>query len=465
MKQQLKLFLIVLVTAVAASALTLFIVGKGNGGSAYSSADSEKFEKLMAAYDKIKSDYYKKADDEKLTDGAIKGMLAALGDPYSTYMDKKEAQSFEESITSSFEGIGAQVEEKNGQILIVAPIKGSPAEKAGLKPHDEIQKVDGKSVKGKTVNEAVAMIRGKKGTDVKLVLKREGVGEIDVTIKRDTIPVETVYSKMIDGNIGEIQITSFSENTAKELTKAIDDLTEKGAKRFVLDLRGNPGGLMDQAIAMSNLFVDKGKTIMQVEPKNGTKEVYKAENERKVNKPTVVLVNGGTASAAEIMAAALHQASGIPIVGEKTFGKGTVQNAENFSDGSTVKLTIAKWLTPNGNWIHEKGIEPQYKAELPSYAKLPYLDPKKKYQSGSTGDEVKVAQEMLKALGYNVKPTGSFDDQTVQAVKAFQNDQKLKTTGIITGETTSGMTVKLQDKLSKHDTQLEKAIEIVKKEK
>lgn len=465
LKQQLKLFLIVLVTAVAASALTLFIVGKGNGGSAYSSADSEKFEKLMAAYDKIKSDYYKKADDEKLTDGAIKGMLAALGDPYSTYMDKKEAQSFEESITSSFEGIGAQVEEKNGQILIVAPIKGSPAEKAGLKPHDEIQKVDGKSVKGKTVNEAVAMIRGKKGTDVKLVLKREGVGEIDVTIKRDTIPVETVYSKMIDGNIGEIQITSFSENTAKELTKAIDDLTEKGAKRFVLDLRGNPGGLMDQAIVMSNLFVDKGKTIMQVEPKNGTKEVYKAENERKVNKPTVVLVNGGTASAAEIMAAALHQASGIPIVGEKTFGKGTVQNAENFSDGSTVKLTIAKWLTPNGNWIHEKGIEPQYKAELPSYAKLPYLDPKKKYQSGSTGDEVKVAQEMLKALGYNVKPTGSFDDQTVQAVKAFQSDQKLKTTGIITGETTSGMTVKLQDKLSKHDTQLEKAIEIVKKEK
>ncbi|MCY8024467.1 S41 family peptidase [Bacillus sonorensis] len=464
MKQQVKLFLIVLVTAVAASALTLFIVGKGNGGSAYSTADSGKFEKLMAAYDKIKSDYYKQADDEKLTDGAIKGMLEALGDPYSTYMDKKEAASFEESITSSFEGIGAQVEEKNGQILIVAPIKGSPAEKAGLKPHDEIQKVDGKSVKGKTVNEATAMIRGEKGTSVKLVLNREGVGQINVTIKRDTIPIETVYSKMIDGNIGEIQITSFSENTAKELTKAIDDLTEKGAESFVLDLRGNPGGLMDQAIAMSNLFIDKGKTIMQVETKNGKKEVYKAENDRKVNKPTVVLVNGGTASAAEIMAAALHQSSGIPIVGEKTFGKGTVQNAENFSDGSTVKLTIAKWLTPNGDWIHEKGIKPQYKAELPGYAKLPYLDPKKKYQSGSTGDEVKVAQQMLEALGYNVKPTGSFDDQTAIAVKAFQRDQKLKTTGVITGETTTGMTVKLQDKLSKNDTQLNKAIEILKKE-
>ncbi|MFN2745720.1 S41 family peptidase [Bacillus sp. z60-18] len=465
MKQQLKLFLAVLVTAVAASALTLFIVQRENGGTVYSASNGVKFDKLMAAYDKIKSDYYQNTDDEKLTDGAIKGMLEALDDPYSTYMDKKEATSFEESITSSFEGIGAQVEEKNGQILIVAPIKGSPAEKAGLKPHDEIQKVDGKSVKGKTVNEAVAMIRGKKGTEVKLVLNREGVGQIDVTIKRDTIPIETVYSKMIDGHIGEIQITSFSENTSKELTKAIDSLTEKGADRFVLDLRGNPGGLMDQAITMSNLFVDKGKTILQVEPKNGKKEVYKAENERKVTKPTVVLVNGGTASAAEIMAAALHQSSGIPIVGEKTFGKGTVQNAENFADGSTVKLTIAKWLTPNGDWIHEKGIKPQYKAELPSYAKLPYLDSKKEYKSGSTGDEVKAAQQMLKALGYTIKPTGSFDDQTAAAVKKFQKDQKLKATGIITGETTISLTNKLQKKLSENDTQLDKAIEILKKEK
>ncbi|MDA1475034.1 S41 family peptidase [Bacillus changyiensis] len=465
MKQQLKLLLIVLVTAIATSGITLYISGKGNIMSINSSSDDEKFEKLMATYDKIKSDYYQKADDEKLTDGAIKGMLEALDDPYSTYMDKKEAKRFEESITSSFEGIGAQVEEKNGQILIAAPIKGSPAEKAGLKPHDEIQKVNGKSVKGKTINETVTMIRGKKGTNVKLVLHRAGVGQIDVTIKRDTIPIETVYSKMLDDNIGKIQITTFSENTPQELAKAIDHLNEKGAKRFVLDLRGNPGGLMDQAIVMTNLFVDKGKTILQVESKNGDKKIYKAKNERQVDKPTVVLVNGGTASAAEIMAAALHQSSDIPIVGEKTFGKGTVQNAENFNDGSTVKLTIAKWLTPNGNWIHEKGINPQYKAELPSYAKLPFLNPKKEYKAGSVGDEVKVAQQMLQALGFQLKTTGSFDEQTETAVKAFQKAQKLKLTGVITGETTASMTVKLQEKLSKNDTQLEKAIEVLKKEK
>lgn len=305
MKRQLKLFFIVLITAVVASALTLFITGNSSvlGQKSTSTGDS-KFDKLNKAYEQIKSDYYQKTDDDKLVDGAIKGMIQSLDDPYSTYMDQEQAKSFDETISASFEGIGAQVEEKDGEILIVSPIKGSPAEKAGIKPRDQIIKVNGKSVKGMNVNEAVALIRGKKGTRVKLELNRAGVGNIDLSIKRDTIPVETVYSEMKDNNIGEIQITSFSETTAKELTDAIDSLEKKGAKGYILDLRGNPGGLMEQAITMSNLFIDKGKNIMQVEYKNGSKEVMKAEKERKVTKPTVVLVNDGTASALEIMAVA-----------------------------------------------------------------------------------------------------------------------------------------------------------------
>lgn len=195
MKRQLKLFFIVLITAVVASALTLFITGNSSilGQKSTSTGDS-KFDKLNKAYEQIKSDYYQKTDDDKLVDGAI---------------------------------------------LIVSPIKGSPAEKAGIKPRDQIIKVNGKSVKGMNVNEAVALIRGKKGTKVKLELNRAGVGNIDLSIKRDTIPVETVYSEMKDNNIGEIQITSFSETTAKELTDAIDGLEKKGAKGYILDLRGN----------------------------------------------------------------------------------------------------------------------------------------------------------------------------------------------------------------------------------
>ncbi|MCL6425412.1 carboxy-terminal processing protease CtpA [Bacillus subtilis] len=465
MKRQLKLFFIVLITAVVASALTLFITGNSSilGQKSTSTGDS-KFDKLNKAYEQIKSDYYQKTDDDKLVDGAIKGMIQSLDDPYSTYMDQEQAKSFDETISASFEGIGAQVEEKDGEILIVSPIKGSPAEKAGIKPRDQIIKVNGKSVKGMNVNEAVALIRGKKGTKVKLELNRAGVGNIDLSIKRDTIPVETVYSEMKDNNIGEIQITSFSETTAKELTDAIDSLEKKGAKGYILDLRGNPGGLMEQAITMSNLFIDKGKNIMQVEYKNGSKEVMKAEKERKVTKPTVVLVNDGTASAAEIMAAALHESSNVPLIGETTFGKGTVQTAKEYDDGSTVKLTVAKWLTADGEWIHKKGIKPQVKAELPDYAKLPYLDADKTYKSGDTGTNVKVAQKMLKALGYKVNVNSTYDQDFVSVVKQFQKKEKLKETGILTGDTTTKLMIELQKKLSDNDTQMEKAIETLKKE-
>lgn len=424
---------------------------------------NSKFEKFNKAYEQIKSDYYQKTDDSKLVDGAIKGMISSLDDPYSSYMDPQEGKSFEETISASFEGIGAQVEEKDGSILIVSPIKGSPAEKAGVKPNDQILKVNGKSVKGLNVNEAVALIRGKKGTNVKLVLHRAGVGDLNLSIKRDTIPVETVYSEMKKGDIGEIQITSFSESTAKELNSAIDSLEKQGAKGYILDLRGNPGGLMDEAIKMSNMFIDKGKNIMQVEYKDGTKEVMKATKERKVTKPTVVLVNDGTASAAEIMSAALHESSGIPLIGEKTFGKGTVQTAKDYSDGSTVKLTIAKWLTADGEWIHKKGIKPQYQVKLPEYANLPYLDAKKTYKYGDSGTTVTNAQKMLKALGYSVKVNGTYDKAFEQAVKQFQAKEKLKQTGIITGDTTAKLMTDLQKQLADNDTQMKKAVETLNK--
>jgi carboxyl-terminal processing protease len=314
------------------------------------------------------------------------------------------------------------------------------------------------------VNEAVSHIRGEKGTNVKLQLNRAGVGEVEVTIKRDTIPIETVYSKMADNQIGEIQITSFSETTSTELTKAINELKQKGAKGFVLDLRNNPGGLMDQAISMSNLFVDKGKPIMQVEDKDGNKEVFKAEQEKSVNEPVVVLVNEGTASAAEIMAAALHQSSDIPIVGQQTFGKGTIQQPEQYSDGSSFKITVGKWLTPDGSWIHEKGIQPDVKSELPDYASLPYLDPEKEYKRNDSGKEIKVIQQMLDALGYKITANSLFDKNTEEAVKAFQADNKLEENGVVSSDTTSAIMTELQEKLKDHDTQMNKAVETLKKE-
>lgn len=451
-------FIAIVLTVIITCGFTLTLL---NFTSA-SEKENDSFEKLYSAYDTLKQEYYKKIDDEKLVEGAVKGMVESLDDPYTSYMDLKESEGFEENISSSFEGIGAEVTETNGYIMIVSPIKGSPAEKAGLKPRDKILKVDNKSVEGMSVNEAVSLIRGEKGTKVSLEIERDGVGTLTFTITRDTIPIETVYSEVVENKIGKIQITKFSENTGKELADALTELKEKKVKGIVLDLRQNPGGLMDQAITMSNMFVDKGKKILQVEAKDGSKDIYKAENQPIVDVPVVVITDNGTASAAEIMAAALNESEGIPIVGEKTFGKGTVQSAKTFEDGSSMKYTTAKWLTPSGKWIHEKGIEPQYKVTLPEYAHLPYLNPEKTLQEGDVSTEVKTAEKMLQALGYKTDVDGYFDKALKNTVVAFQRDHQLKQTGKISQDTTIKLMDLVREKIEKNDTQMKKAIEVLK---
>ncbi|MEK3808589.1 S41 family peptidase [Bacillus sp. FSL H8-0547] len=458
---KLKFLFAILLTAVISAGITFAVVQKGTGVSGAERTGGDPFEKLYSTYDTLQGEFYQNTNEEKLVDGAIKGMLQSLGDPYSAYMDQEEAKGFNENISSSFEGIGAEVQESDGKIMIVSPIKGSPAEKAGLKPKDKILKVDDKSVEGMTVNEAVMLIRGEKGSKVQLVIERDGVGQLDFNLTRDTIPLETVYTEVEDG-IGKVQITKFSETTGKELADALNELNDQNVKGLVLDLRQNPGGLLDQAIAMSDIFVPKGKTIMQIENKDGTKEVQKSQNDSAVNVPVVVVVDNGTASAAEIMAGALNQSAGIPIVGEKTFGKGTIQTAKSFEDGSSIKYTIAKWLTPDGSWIHEKGIEPQHKAALPAYANLPYLNPEKELKQGDSSAEVKAAQQMLQALGYeDIKTEGFFEETTKKAVTRFQTENNLSQTGTIKGETTIKMLELLQAKLKENDTQMSKALEVL----
>ncbi|MBT2630800.1 S41 family peptidase [Bacillus sp. ISL-101] len=425
-----------------------------------------EFEKLYSTYDKIKDNYYEEVDEEKLVDGAIKGMIKSLDDPYSAYMDKKEASSFDESISSSFEGIGAEIQEQDGKIMVVSPIKGSPAEKAGVKPNDIILSVDGKSVEGLTSSEAVLKIRGEKGTKVDLSISRAGESEpIELTIKRDTIPIETVYAEMLDDGVAKIQVTSFSEHTVQELKTALEEMSKKDMKGLVLDLRGNPGGLLDQAIEMASLFVPNGKVVLQVEDRSGKKEVFKSENDGKLKIPVVVLIDDGSASASEIVAAAVSESADIPLIGVKSFGKGTVQTAEPFKDGSNFKYTAAKWLTPEGNWIHKKGIKPDINVKLPDYASLPYISPDKELKASDSSSEVKAAEEMLKEAGHDPgKIDGFFDEATKNAVTAFQREQKIKETGTIKDDTTVKLMQVIREKILKNDTQVKKAVEVLKKE-
>ncbi|MGE7592409.1 S41 family peptidase [Peribacillus frigoritolerans] len=425
-----------------------------------------EFEKLYSTYDKIKDDYYEEVDEEKLVDGAINGMIKSLDDPYSAYMDKKEASSFHESISSSFEGIGAEIQEQDGQIMVVSPIKGSPAEKAGVKPNDIILSVDGKSVEGLTSSEAVLKIRGEKGTKVDLSISRAGESEpIELTIKRDTIPIETVYAEMLDDGVAKIQVTSFSEHTVQELKTALEEMSKKDMKGLVLDLRGNPGGLLDQAIEMASLFIPNGKVVLQVEDRSGKKDVYKSENDGELKIPVVVLIDDGSASASEIVAAAVSESADIPLIGVKSFGKGTVQTAQDFEDGSNFKYTAAKWLTPEGNWIHKKGIKPDINVKLPDYASLPYISPDKELKASDSSSEVKAAEEMLKEAGHDPgKIDGFFDEATKNAVTAFQREQKIKETGTIKDDTTVKLMQVIREKILKNDTQVKKAVEVLKKE-
>ncbi|MCM3023463.1 S41 family peptidase [Weizmannia ginsengihumi] len=426
-----------------------------------------EFDKLYQAYDDIKANYYQNVKSQTLIDGAINGMVESLNDPFSDYMTKSEASQFHDTISSSFEGIGAEVQEKDGYIVVIAPIKGSPAEKAGLKPNDKILAVNGKNIQGMSANQAILLIRGKKGTKVTLTIQRAGAkDQSKLTITRDTIPVQTVYPEMLKNGVAKIQITTFSDGTYKELQKAIDQMKKKGMKSLIIDVRQNPGGLLDQAIKIANLFVPEGKTILQVEDRNGKIQKYVAEDGTKIKVPTVVLIDGGSASASEILAGALHESAGIPLVGVKSYGKGTVQTAIDFKDGSNLKYTVQKWLTPNGEWIHKKGIQPQYKVNLPDYANLPVIDANTTLKRSSVSSAVKAAEQMLKALGYHPgKVDGYFDAQTEEAVKAFQADEKLKVTGVLKGDTTNKLIAKVSELITKNDTQLKKAESVVKKEK
>ncbi|MBM7551414.1 S41 family peptidase [Thalassobacillus pellis] len=429
---------------------------------------SEDLQKVEQAFSTIQENYVEEIDKKKLVEGAIQGMLDTLEDPYSVYMDKETMEQFNHTIESSFEGIGAEVSMVEGKVTIVSPIKGSPAEKAGLKPNDQILKVDGKSVEGLDLYETVLKIRGEKGSEVTLQVKRPGVSDpLTIDIVRDEIPLETVHASMKkqDGKkAGVIEITSFSENTAKEFNKALKDLEEKGMDGLIIDVRGNPGGLFTDVQEILKNFIPKDKPLVQVEDRNGEKSRYYSELEEKKDYPITVLMNEGSASASEILAAAMKEAGGYELVGEKTFGKGTVQQAIPMGDGSTIKLTIYKWLTPDGNWIHDKGIEPTVKVKQPAYFYTNPVEVEEVLKYDDNDEKIKNIQIMLKGLGYDVGRTdGYFGEATVSAVKAFQKDHNLKVTGEVDQKTGGKLEAQIIEEVrnDENDKQMEKALEVL----
>jgi carboxyl-terminal processing protease len=316
---------------------------------------------INEVWDIVQKKYVSTINEEKISEGIIGGLVAGLGDPFSAYANKQETKQFAEEISGKFSGIGVEIAIKNDLVTIVAPLKDSPAEKAGIKAGDFIISIDDKAIKqDESITEIANKIRGPINTEVKLKIIREKLDKaIDITIKRDNIELKSVTLDIKDG-IGIISLSVFHEDTAGKFKQIVKQLTQARVKGIVLDMRNDPGGVLFGAVEIAGHFIKEGEIVVREIPRDPNKTVthYSEGPGELSNIPTVVLLNGGSASASEILAGALRDIRGIKIIGEKSFGKGSVQEMINLSDGSSLRVTIAKWFMPKGGEIAEKGIAP-----------------------------------------------------------------------------------------------------------
>lgn len=307
-----------------------------------------------------------KLDQTKMIYGAISGMIKAVGDPFSGFMNPEETEAFSQDMEGTFDGIGVEIGMKNEILTVIAPLEGTPAAKAGLKAGDKILKIGDELTTDMTVDQAVTKIRGPKGTEVTLTVLRNGGDEPkEIKITRDTISVKSVRLETKDGGIAIVKISKFGDDTTAEFNRVASQIITQKSKGIILDLRNNPGGYLESAIDISSKFVPQGEVIVSEETSDGSRKNYDARGGSVLSGlPVVVLVNGGSASASEITAGALRDDLGAILVGKKTFGKGSVQQLEKLSGGSSLRITIARWLTPNGDYIMEKGIDPTVDIDL-----------------------------------------------------------------------------------------------------
>ncbi len=365
---------LIFLTYTAAIALVAYQVGEsglltpylGGGAAAGTPAQHrEAFRPFWEAFSLINRFYVDQpVDTSLLVEGALEGMLAALGDPNTVYSNPEQEALARSESAGEFQGIGAEVTSRDGQIVIVAPIEGSPAEKAGLLPGDILVMADNVTLEGMAVDEAVALVRGPAGSTVRLTIERDGV-RFEVAIVRDVIPLVSVRSEMLEDNLAYIRISRFGLETNRELTRHLEEVMAQNPRGLILDLRNDPGGDRNTAVDVADQFLPQGVVLIQ-RYGDGSEETFTASDAGLAQDiPMVVLVNEGSASASELVAGALQDYGRATLIGVQTFGKGTVQTWQSLSNGGGVRITMARWLTPHGRWIHGVGLTPDLVVERP----------------------------------------------------------------------------------------------------
>lgn len=371
-KKYIKLAILAVVSMIIGSIITIaikdFDVVKVNTNKTEVSYSKTKkgFDSLYETYDTIMSEYYKDVDSDKLIEGAINGMLESLDDEHTMYFDKKSKEEFDSELSGNYYGIGAQIQLTSDETIKITKVfDDSPAKKAGLKEEDVFVSVDGTSVKGKNATEVANMLKSDSVKTSTIVVKRNDK-ELTFKVTKENITLFSVSSEMLDNNgknVGYLSVSIFGQKTYSQFKDALTKLEKQDMDSLIIDLRGNTGGYLSTVTNMLEEFIDKGNVIYQIQSSSGVKQ-YKTVKASEKKYKIVVLIDGGSASASEIMSAAMKEVYGATLVGQTTYGKGTVQTTKNLSNGSMIKYTIEKWLTPSGKNIDKEGIKPDYEVEL-----------------------------------------------------------------------------------------------------
>lgn len=371
-KKYIKLAILAVVSMIIGSVITIaikdFDVAKVNTNKIEVSYSKTKkgFDSLYETYDTIMSEYYKDVDSDKLIEGAINGMLESLDDEHTMYFDKKSKEEFDSELSGNYYGIGAQIQLTSDETIKITKVfDDSPAKKAGLKEEDVFVSVDGTSVKGKSATEVANMLKSDSVKTSTIVVKRNDK-ELTFKVTKENITLFSVSSEMLDNNgknVGYLSVSIFGQKTYSQFKDALTKLEKQDMDSLIIDLRGNTGGYLSTVTNMLEEFIDKGNVIYQIQSSSGVKQ-YKTVKASDKKYKIVVLIDGGSASASEIMSAAMKEVYGATLVGQTTYGKGTVQTTKDLSNGSMIKYTIEKWLTPSGKNIDKEGIKPDYEVEL-----------------------------------------------------------------------------------------------------
>lgn len=367
------LILVIIITFICTSILIYHTIGKNDSTKYVMLPTSDKgvnteMTKVKALIDKY---YLGDVDEQNLSDEALMGYVKGLGDEYSEYIPKKDMESFETQATGNYDGIGIYYGKRSSdnKIVVVSPIKDSPAAKAGIMPGDVITKVDDYDVTDdSSLTDLSNRIKGKVGTSVKLTIQREDQ-TLEFEVNRENIKLHQIATQVLDNKIGYMEIYSFDEDTAEEFAQKYQELSQQGIQGLILDLRNNPGGIVQAATGIADDILDKDQTILITKDKNGKEEITRSENDPIVKVPVVVLVNENSASASEILAGALKDHQKAKLIGEKTYGKGVIQNVFTLSSGAGLKITTNEYFTPNNQKINKIGIEPDIQVSLPDDVK------------------------------------------------------------------------------------------------